>query len=924
MAIDDFIARRIMRIFYKGTLLILTICLITACSRKKNTFVNRNMHALSTEYNVLYNGDNAYRDSKKQLAAGFRDNYWEILPIERMEIEENLETIRGEKSGNFDRAEEKATKAIQKHSMYINGKEHNTQIDEAYMLLGKARYYDGRFIPALDAFNFILDRYPESNSVNSAKVWKAKTNIRLKNEEQAIENLKKMLEQNNLSKEDRIDGAAMLAQAYVNLDSLPQALEFIKIASESVKDNELKGRYTFIKGQLYNQLGEKDSANMAFDRVIALKRKTSRSYYIQAFLEKSKNFDPEKENKEEQLEILQDLAKDRENRPYLDAIYYAIAEFYLNNDRTREAVENYNKSIKNFKSDRILQSKNYLNLAEINFNNAEYRTAGAYYDSTLIFMEDKSREWRRVKKKRENLDDVIRYEDIAVTTDSILGLIAMNEAERLEYFTKYTNDLKEKARRDSIAVARQEKGIADKEFYKKDPSGNTSKGGTFYFYNPQTLAYGKQEFRKIWGDRANEDNWRISAKTSSSAPEEQIENITENTPAIDNNELFDPQTYISQIPTETKVIDSIHGERNHAYYQLGLIYKEKFKEYDLAANRLENVLKNNPEERLVVPSQYNLVKIYEILGNEDRVAFYKNEILTNHPESRYAEILRNPDSQLPTDESSPEFKYKELFKRFEAQEYAEVIHQSEEYIRIFDGNDIVPKFELLKATAIGRQDGFNAYKQSLNFVALTYPNSEEGKQAQEIIKNILPGIQSPAFVTETSEDRWKLVYKFAKNEKEEALKLKTLLEKAITELHYSNMTTSLDYYNPEWDFLIVHGLHSELGAKGFGTVLKDKKEYKVKRPFFEISGRNYQTLQIHKNLEDYFSKDKEASKDRKTKAQQDLIEEEEKGNSPDVRREIIDAQKEKRIMSQNKNEQGGKTIKAPDQKTSNEPKDLKP
>src|SRR5690606_3379203 len=95
MAIDDFIARRIMRIFYKGTLLILTICLITACSRKKNTFVNRNMHALSTEYNVLYNGDNAYRDSKKQLAAGFRDNYWEILPIERMEIEENLETIRG-------------------------------------------------------------------------------------------------------------------------------------------------------------------------------------------------------------------------------------------------------------------------------------------------------------------------------------------------------------------------------------------------------------------------------------------------------------------------------------------------------------------------------------------------------------------------------------------------------------------------------------------------------------------------------------------------------------------------------------------------------------------------------------------------------------------------------------------------------------
>jgi hypothetical protein len=33
--------------------------------------------------------------------------------------------------------------------------EKNFQIDEAYLLLGKARYYDQRFIPALDAFNYI-------------------------------------------------------------------------------------------------------------------------------------------------------------------------------------------------------------------------------------------------------------------------------------------------------------------------------------------------------------------------------------------------------------------------------------------------------------------------------------------------------------------------------------------------------------------------------------------------------------------------------------------------------------------------------------------------------------------------------------------------------------------------------------------------
>jgi hypothetical protein len=37
-----------------------------------------------------------------------------------------------------------------------------------YLLLGKARYYDQRFIPALDAFNYILYKYP--NSIISMKL----------------------------------------------------------------------------------------------------------------------------------------------------------------------------------------------------------------------------------------------------------------------------------------------------------------------------------------------------------------------------------------------------------------------------------------------------------------------------------------------------------------------------------------------------------------------------------------------------------------------------------------------------------------------------------------------------------------------------------------------------------------------------------
>jgi len=841
-----------MRTLYKASLFLLATLLLMACSRKKNTFLNRNMHTLATGYNVLYNGELAYEDAKDQLAAGFQENFWEILPIERIEIDEViLDDPTPKRSGDFSRAEEKATKAIQKHSMSIQGKEYNSKIDDAYLLLGKARYYDGRFIPALDAFNFILDRYPSSNSVNKAKVWRAKVNIRLDNEEYAIENLKQMLKQGEIEMEDQVDAHAMLAEAYINLDSIPQALEYIKIASENEKDRELKGRYTFIKGQLYNHLQEKDSANMAFDEVIAMNRRIPRAYLIQAHMEKIRNFDYENDDHERLLKLFDDLAENRENRPFLDRIFHQTAEYYRNTDSVEAAVAYYNKSIQNFKRDRILQSKNYYTLAEINFEHAEYRTAGAYYDSTLTFLAERSRDWRRVKKKRENLDDVIRYEDIAVSHDSILRLVNMTEAQQLAFFTEYTDKLKEQAIQDSIARAKEEREITDMEFYSKGKSRQGDESGTFYFYNQTTIAHGKQTFRTIWGDRRLEDNWRLSTKkTTLELLEDEEDELRQDVP-IAENELFKPETYIARIPTEEKVIDSLVKDRNFAYYQLGLIYKEKFKELELAAERLETLLTYKPEDRLVVASEYHLVRIYEDIGRDERAAYFKNDILNNFADTRYAEILRNPNVLLDTDESSPEFKYKQLYGEFENHQYADVIEKVEEYIVMYEGTELVPKFELLKATAIGRQDGFEAYKKALNFVSLNYPNSEEGVQAQEIYDNVLPGLASSEFIGDDESEKWKLVYKFSKEDHEAALDLKTKLEEAIAEMNYTNLKVSLDYYDPKDELVIIHGMRSKLGARGFGDMLKENKEYKVKKEFFEISSPNYKTVQMHKNLEDY-------------------------------------------------------------------------
>lgn len=847
-----------MKRLHKITIFLLAVLLFAACSRKKNTFLSRNYHAVTAEYNAIYNGDVALAEGKEELALTYRNNFWEILPVERIELKEEFTKPGEQTNPKFNRAEEKAAKAIQKHSIYIDGKEYNPQIDEAYMLLGKARYFDERFVPAQDAFNFILNRYATSNNVNEARMWKAKTNIRMGNEEGALEELAELIEKEGLEVEDLADASAIMAQAYINLDTLEAALPLIKTASEYVRDNELKGRYTYIKGQIYNRLGEKDSANMAFQEVIELNRKSPRTYMLNSYMEIARNFDYEKGDKVAFLELLQDLEKNRENRPFLDLIYNQFGEYYRNTKNVDTAIIYYNKSIKKYLENDPLQALNYSTLAEISFDRALYRTAGKYYDSTLAFLPENSRPWRRMKKKLDNLADVIKYEDIATRNDSILRLAGMSESQQMAYFSEYTKNLQEQIRQDSIAKIKEEKQIANKEFYKKNTSKNSeaNEGGAFYFYNSSTVAYGREEFRKIWGTRKLQDNWRMSINNNAITQEEN--NVIES--AIDGatqSELLNPQTYIATIPTDEKVIDSLTKDRNFAYYQLGLIYKEKFREYGLATNRLEKLLGFGPEERLVLPSKYNLYKIYDLLGNKAEADKWKNDILNNHSTSRYAEILRNPNTQLETDESSPEFKYKALYAEFEASNYDYVIATCDEYLTIYNGNDIVPKLEMLKATALGRRDGFEAYKKAVNFVALNYPLAQEGKDAQEIYTKVLPKIAVKSFIQDKDATTWKVVYTFNASDLENAKKLEKKLNDAIVEYHYeNNMSISLDYYNPSTYFVIIHGLNTRLGGRGFAEVLKETKKYKIKHPFFEIASANYKIIQIHKNLDSYLNTDK--------------------------------------------------------------------
>ena len=857
------------------------VLFLIACSVKKDKFINRNFHAVTTEYNVLYNGNILLDKGLADLQNTYQDNFWEILPIEQVSDGEEITTKEKAKNLNFEKAEEKAVKAIQNHAMNIGGVEKNPQMDEAYLLLAKARYYDNRVIPSLEALNYILYKYPLSDKIYHAKVWREKVNIRLDNDQIAIKNLKKLLEDNRIKGQDWADAHAILSQAYLNIQAKDSAIVTLKKAIEGTKIKEEQARYIFILAQLYERLQQKDSAFAAFERVIQMKRNAPRRYVIQAKVKQAQQFDYKKGDTLVFVETFQKLIEDRENRPYLDVLYHQMGLFYDQLDQSSSAKKFYNKSLKCASKDNYLVASNYRNIAEIYFKTAKYPIAGKYYDSTLVKLKERTREFRKIKKKRINLDDVIKYETIAQQNDSILSVVVLDETGQKRFYEDYITKLKksdelkaklatQKAEKEANLLAAKNAGGGSplkqdknnlvggaKNSATSNPGlfdmGDDTKSG-FYFYNTTTVAYGKKEFKSKWGKRTLKDNWRWSMDTNTDVvieEEQEKDQIVEKKSEGEEKSEEPKYTvayYLKQLPTEAKFIDSLATARNFAYYQLGLIYKEKFKENELAASRLEQVLKNNPEERLVLPAKYNLYKIYQIIAPA-KADQMKAQILNEYPTSRYAEIIRNPSVEV-TDESNPELVYNALYKKVERGELREVFSEIDAVIQRFTGEEVAAKFELLKAKLIARLEGLESYKKALNFVALTYPNLEEGKQAERLLSMDIPKLEALTFSKEI-ENEWKIVFPKAFPPSQEVKNLTDKIEKYLKDANTILLKSSTDIYTLTDDFIVIHGFSSKTAANSVLSLLKEYKNYKIKDQAYIVSSEDYKIIQIKKKFEEW-------------------------------------------------------------------------
>ena len=142
------------------------------------------------------------------------------------------------------------------------------------------------------------------------------------------------------------------------------------------------------------------------------------------------------------------------------------------------------------------------------------------------------------------------------------------------------------------------------------------------------------------------------------------------------------------------------------------------------------------------------------------------------------------------------------------------------------------------------------YKKALNFVALTYPNLEEGKQAERLLSMDIPKLEALTFSKEI-ENEWKIVFPKAFPPSQEVKNLTDKIEKYLKDANTILLKSSTDIYTLTDDFIVIHGFSSKTAANSVLSLLKEYKNYKIKDQAYIVSSEDYKIIQMKKKFEEW-------------------------------------------------------------------------
>ena len=769
---------------------VVSVAILLGCSTEKDAALNVGYHNMTARYNGYFNAGEIINQSMTSYRDKYEDDYADILEIQVFPDEEDATAV----FPDMDLAIEKCSKVIYRHSMpdpnVVSSKdEENCRwIDDNWFLIGKSHFIKREYDLAQEKFEYIKREYENESSLYAAEIWLSKIYIlkgdltsarleliKVKNQIDEYDENKKSLmdyikppesdgkkkskyqkkkerrekkrdkknagEIAKFSKKLKIDYEVTMASLFIEEEDYENAIKHLTNAEDLALRGKAKARYQFILGQLYQKMEKSREAEEYFQKVIE-----SNAPYEMRFYAKINKTLSATGGSNELREDLHKMLKDFKNEEYKDQIYYVLAELDLKDDDKEAAIQNLTKSVMFSVNNDRQKAKSYLVLADMHFDDRLYIKSQKYYDSCVSVMPENFPDFKLIEGKAKSLSSLVKNYEVYVKEDSLQRIVAMPEKEREKELKRILKEIKEKER---LRKIEEQNRLVARQNSVNNAAVLSGTGSKWYFYNAKSRERGTLDFKRDWGNRTLEDDWRRSNKQSVAdvgGPEEDSTVVEIDSLTVD--------ILREGLPISIEQMEASKNNLINAVYNLGMIYKNQLNEEEEALSYFNMIMDKKEEHEKVLPTAYQLYLIYQ-KRKSSKAEKYRNYILTNHPGTDIANLIDDPDyfKKKEEEEKRDLEAYKRVLTDYNYKRYFDVITACNKVIAAEPENKYINKYYLLKAKAISKTGvgGPDAVKEPLLILYEKSPDSDEGRAA----KAYLEKIEGPTKTSDANQPRFK-------------------------------------------------------------------------------------------------------------------------------------------------------------------------
>ena len=735
------VERNIHHTSYIIHVLILLGLILCSCSTQKNTWATRSFHQTKVKYNILYNGNLAYDEGLKAIRDANTDDYTQILNLYPVSNHKAAEAS----TSQMDKTIDKCRKCIKLHSikakpkrdpkrandpkykLWLKSEEFNANMGLAWIRLGEAEFHKGDFLGAVSTFNYIINHYSnDADMIAQCQLWIARAYAEMGWQYEA-EDMLQRVNIDALTKKHARLYSAVKADVLLKGEHYHEAIPFVKIAIPYEKRKIYRPRFAYVLGQLYELEGNKSEAIDAYKTVVRLAPPTEMDFNARVRMAElgGKNA----------IRKLRTMTKQSKYQDRLDQLYGSMGNIYLAQHDTAAALEMYEKAIEEATQAGMAKAAVLVRAGDIYYEIRAYEKAQPCYREATTILSMEHPDYARIQKRSEVLDELVLAYNQAQLQDSLQALSRKTEEEQRAIVDRIIADLIEAEKADSLKQAQEARDVATGRKNGGPRSVNTANmlggGGAqkaeWYFYNPQLMRTGQQEWRRRWGNRPLEDNWRRQNKQVVSVfPEEMMAEGTDtlnlvqdsvSRPAPIETDNHKPEYYLQQIPRTPQDFAASDSLWREAMIALYYIYRDKVEDDFLAEETLHELIERftgHPS----LDGIFEDIKLRALRHDEAYIALMRR-------------MLAEQDSL-----------YAATYTAYTKGEFAQVKANKRYAETEFPQSTLMPRFLFLNAVSVARTDGQTAFVAELQELVNRYPTTELGSMAKDMLAMMGQGMES--------------------------------------------------------------------------------------------------------------------------------------------------------------------------------------